>query len=197
MGKIFLLMGKSSSGKDTIYRELMREKDLGLKKVVSYTTRPMREGETDGVQYLFKNEEEYKKLKADNKIIEERAYNTKCGIWRYFTADDGQIDLSDGDYLIIGTLESYCYIRDYFGKENVVPVYIDTNARTRLERAMHREDKQENPRYDEMCRRFLADEEDFSEAKLSEAKIEKRFENNAEIDDCIKEITEYIARKIR
>ena len=197
MGRIFLLMGKSSSGKDTIYRELMREKDLGLKKVVSYTTRPMREGETDGVQYLFKNEEEYKKLKADNKIIEERAYNTKCGIWRYFTADDGQIDLSDGDYLIIGTLESYCYIRDYFGKENVVPVYIDTNARTRLERAMHREDKQENPRYDEMCRRFLADEEDFSETKLSEAKIEKRFENNAEIDDCIKEITEYIAQKIR
>ena len=197
MGKIFLLMGKSSSGKDTIYRELMRKKDIGLKKVVSYTTRPMREGETDGVQYLFKNEEEYKKLKADNKIIEERAYNTKCGIWRYFTADDGQIDLSDGDYLIIGTLESYCYIRDYFGKENVVPVYIDTNARTRLERAMHREDKQDNPRYDEMCRRFLADEEDFSETKLSEAKIEKRFENNAEIDDCIKEITEYIAQKIR
>ena len=197
MGKIFLLMGKSSSGKDTIYRELMREKDLGLKKVVSYTTRPMREGETDGVQYLFKNEEEYKQLRADNKIIEERAYNTKCGIWRYFTADDGQIDLSDGDYLIIGTLESYCYIRDYFGKENVVPVYIDTSARTRLERAMHREDEQENPRYDEMCRRFLADEEDFSETKLSEAKIEKRFENNAEIDDCIKEITEYIAQKIR
>ncbi|SFU85578.1 guanylate kinase [Butyrivibrio sp. M55] len=197
MGKIFLLMGKSSSGKDTIYRELMRKDEINLKKVVSYTTRPMREGETDGVQYLFKNEEEYKKLKADNKIIEERAYDTKCGIWRYFTADDGQIDLSDGDYLIIGTLESYCYIRDYFGKENVVPVYIDTNARTRLERAMHREDKQENPRYDEMCRRFLADEEDFSETKLSEAKIEKRFENNAEIDDCIKEITEYIAQKIR
>ena len=76
MGKIFLLMGKSSSGKDTIYRELMRKKDIGLKKVVSYTTRPMREGETDGVQYLFKNEEEYRKLKDDKKIIEERTYHT-------------------------------------------------------------------------------------------------------------------------
>ena len=183
MGKIFLLMGKSSSGKDTIYRELIKTKELGLKKIVSYTTRPMREGETDGVQYLFKNEEEYKKLRADNKIIEERAYDTKCGIWRYFTADDGQIDLKDGDYLIIGTLESYCYIRDYFGKDNVVPVYIDTNAKIRLERAMHREEQQEKPRYDEMCRRFLADEEDFSDAKLSDAKIEKRFENNAEIED--------------
>ena len=197
MGKIFLLMGKSSSGKDTIYRELMRKKDIGLKKVVSYTTRPMREGETDGVQYLFKNEEEYRKLKDDKKIIEERTYHTKCGEWRYFTADDGQIDLEDGNYLIIGTLESYCYIRDYFGKDNVVPVYIDTDPGVRLKRAMHREEKQETPRYDEMCRRFLADEEDFSDAKLSEAKIEKRFENNAEIEDCIMEITKYIAQKIR
>ena len=197
MGKIFLLMGKSSSGKDTIYRELMRKKDIGLKKVVSYTTRPMREGETDGVQYLFKNEEEYRKLKDDKMIIEERTYHTKCGEWRYFTADDGQIDLEDGNYLIIGTLESYCYIRDYFGKDNVVPVYIDTDPGVRLKRAMHREEKQENPRYDEMCRRFLADEEDFSDAKLSEAKIEKRFENNAEIEDCIMEITKYIAQKIR
>ena len=197
MGKIFLLMGNSSSGKDTIYRELMRKKDIGLKKVVSYTTRPMREGETDGVQYLFKNEEEYRKLKEDKKIIEERTYHTKCGEWRYFTADDGQIDLEDGNYLIIGTLESYCYIRDYFGKDNVVPVYIDTDPGVRLKRAMHREEKQENPRYDEMCRRFLADEEDFSDAKLSEAKIEKRFENNAEIEDCIMEITKYIAQKIR
>ena len=197
MGKIFLLMGKSSSGKDTIYRELMRKNDIGLKKVVSYTTRPMREGETDGVQYLFKNEEEYRKLKDDKKIIEERTYHTKCGEWRYFTADDGQIDLEDGNYLIIGTLESYCYIRDYFGKDNVVPVYIDTDPGVRLKRAMHREEKQENPRYDEMCRRFLADEEDFSDAKLSEAKIEKRFENNAEIEDCIMEITKYIAQKIR
>ena len=197
MGKIFLLMGKSSSGKDTIYRELMRKKDIGLKKVVSYTTRPMREGETDGVQYLFKNEEEYRKLKDDKKIIEERTYHTKCGEWRYFTADDGQIDLEDGNYLIIGTLESYCYIRDYFGKDNVVPVYIDTDPGVRLKRAMHREEKQEKPRYDEMCRRFLADEEDFSDAKLSEAKIEKRFENNAEIEDCIMEITKYIAQKIR
>jgi len=197
MGKIFLLMGKSSSGKDTIYRELLRKKDIGLKKVVSYTTRPMREGETDGVQYIFKKEDEYKKLKADKKIIEERTYHTKCGEWRYFTADDGQINLKDGNYLIIGTLESYCYIRDYFGKDNVVPIYIDTDAGIRLERAMNREKKQENPRYDEMCRRFLADEEDFSDSKLVKASIERRFENNTEIVDCIKEIIEYIAQKIR
>ena len=119
------------------------------------------------------------------------------GFRRYFTVDDGQIDLESGNYLVIGTLESYCYIRDYFGKDNVIPLYIDTDARTRLQRAMNREDKQEHPRYDEMCRRFLADEEDFSEDKLSEAQIDVRFENNGKIEDCIEEITEYIAQKIR
>jgi guanylate kinase len=195
MGKIFLLMGKSTSGKDTIYRNLIEDEKLFLKKVVPYTTRPQRSGETDGVQYFFKTEEEYQDLKKNGQIIEERTYHTNYGEWRYFTVDDGQIDLSDGDYLVIGTLESYCYIRDYFGKENVVPLLIDVEARIRLERAMKREGKQENPRYDEMCRRFLADEEDFSEDKLKAAGIDTRFPNNDKIEDCISSIKAFILSK--
>lgn len=196
MGKIFLLMGKSTSGKDTIYKELIKNEKLGLDKVVPYTTRPMRDGEKDGVQYFFKKENEYLELKSQGKIIEERTYYTHYGEWRYFTVDDGQINLKDGNYLVIGTLESYCYIRDYFGKENVVPLLIDVEAKIRLTRAMAREDKQEHPKYDEMCRRFLADEEDFSEDKIKSAGITERFTNNAKIESCIDEITEYIAQKI-
>ena len=196
MGKIFLLMGKSTSGKDTIYKELIKNEKLGLDKVVPYTTRPMRDGEKDGVQYFFKKENEYLELKSQGKIIEERTYYTHYGEWRYFTVDDGQINLKDGNYLVIGKLESYCYIRDYFGKENVVPLLIDVEAKIRLRRAMAREDKQEHPKYDEMCRRFLADEEDFSEDKIESAGITERFTNNAKIDSCIDEITEYIAQKI-
>ena len=196
MGKIFLLMGKSTSGKDTIYKELIKNEKLGLDKVVPYTTRPMRDGEKDGVQYFFKKENEYLELKSQGKIIEERTYYTNYGEWRYFTVDDGQINLKDGNYLVIGTLESYCYIRDYFGKENVVPLLIDVEAKIRLRRAMAREDKQEHPKYDEMCRRFLADEEDFSEDKIESAGITERFTNNAKIESCIDEITEYIAQKI-
>ncbi|MCR4757190.1 MAG: guanylate kinase [Butyrivibrio sp.] len=196
MGRIFLLMGKSTSGKDTIYRELIKNEELKLNKVIPYTTRPMRDGETDGVQYFFKDEQGYQKLKADGKIIEERTYHTNYGEWRYFTVDDGQIDLSAGNYLVIGTLESYCYIRDYFGKENVVPLLIDVDAKIRLQRAMHREDKQEHPKYDELCRRFLADEEDFSEDKIAQAMVQDRFKNNDKIDDCINEITRYIIQKI-
>lgn len=189
-------MGKSTSGKDTIYKELIGDTALNLKMVVPYTTRPMRDGEIDGEQYYFKDEKQYIVLKKDGKIIEERCYHTCYGEWRYFTVDDGQIDLCQGNYLVIGTLESYCYIRDYFGKENVVPLLIDVDARIRLERAMHRESKQEHPKYDEMCRRFLADEEDFAESRISEAGVDKRFINNSDIADCIKEITEYIKDKI-
>ena len=196
-GRIFLLMGKSTSGKDTIYKNLIADNDLSLKKVVPYTTRPMRDGETDGVQYFFRDEEGYLDLKNRGKIIEERTYHTNYGEWRYFTVDDGQIDLASGDsYLVIGTLESYCYFRDYFGKENVLPILIDVEARIRLERAMKREEKQEHPRYDEMCRRFLADEEDFSESKIAEAGVDTRFYNNDLIEDCIEEIKKHIVKSM-
>lgn len=187
-------MGKSTSGKDTIYKALINNGALALKKVVSYTTRPKRDGEMDGIQYFFKTEEEYLNLKQEKKIIEERTYNTNYGPWRYFTADDGQINLESGRYLVIGTLESYCSIRDYFGKENVLPILIDVDARIRLERAMHREEKQEHPRYDEMCRRFLADEEDFSEEKISSAGVVERFYNNDKIEDCISSIADFISK---
>ena len=192
MGKIFLLMGKSTSGKDTIYKYLIQDEELGLKKIVPYTTRPMRDGEKDGAEYYFKNEQEYQQLKDAEKIIEERTYHTKYGEWRYFTVDDGQIDLAKGDYLVIGTLESYCSFRDYFGQEIVAPVLINVDTRIRLHRALDREDKQENPKYDEMCRRFLADEEDFSEDKISEAGVTRRFNNNYDVQSCISEIRSFI-----
>ena len=58
MGKIVLLMGKSTTGKDTIYKKLLENRTLGLKKVVLYTTRPMRQEEANGVQYFFSDENE-------------------------------------------------------------------------------------------------------------------------------------------
>ena len=192
MGKIFLLMGKSTSGKDTIYKYLIQDEELGLKKIVPYTTRPMRDGEKDGAEYYFKNEQEYLQFKDADKIIEERTYHTKYGEWRYFTVDDGQIDLANGDYLVIGTLESYCSFRDYFGSDIVAPVLINVDTKIRLHRALDREDKQENPKYDEMCRRFLADEEDFSEDKISEAGVTRRFNNNDDVQSCISEIRSFI-----
>ncbi len=177
MGKIFCLMGKSASGKDYIYRTLLEEDDLQLKRVVPYTTRPIRVREVEGKDYFFLTEEEALEMEQAGRVIETRSYDTACGLWKYFTADDGQIDLARDDYLMIGTLESYERIRDYFGAENVIPLYIWVEDGERLSRALSRERKQEEPKYAEMCRRFLADEQDFSEENLEKAGIEKRFEN--------------------
>lgn len=194
MGKIFCLMGKSSSGKDTIYKKLLEQK-LPLRTIVPCTTRPIRHGETDGVEYRFYTEDALAQLAQSGKIIELRAYNTVHGIWKYFTADDGQIDLGIHDYLIIGTLESYRKMQDYFGAGKLIPIYICVDDGLRLQRALDRERSQETPKYAEMCRRFLADEQDFSPEKLKEAGIEKQFLNQ-ELTDTVTEIATYIRKQL-
>lgn len=193
MGKIFYLMGKSSSGKDTIYKRLMENTELGLKPVVMYTTRPIRAGEQDGQEYHFTDETGLMKIRESGKLVEERAYDTCLGVWHYFTADDGQIQIKKHDYLIIGTLESYHKSREYFGAEQLVPLFVDLDDGLRLQRALDRERQQDTPQYDEMCRRFLSDSEDFSEEKIAEAGIAKRFMNE-NLDTCLQEMQDYIGK---
>ena len=193
MGKLFCLMGKSSSGKDTLYRLLMEDKSQELHTVVPYTTRPIRSGEENGREYFFTDEEGMKKLDEEGKIIESRCYHTYHGDWYYFTVDDGQIELSTKDYLIIGTLESYNRTREYFGNESVVPIYIELDDGERLQRALNREKMQKEPKYEEMCRRFLADSADFSPENLEKSGIIKRFENVV-LEDCLLEIKDYISK---
>ena len=158
MGKIFCIMGKSSSGKDTLFRLLLEKQELSLNTIVPYTTIPMR---------------------------------AVHGTWKYFTVDDGQVDLAKQSYLIIGTLESYLKIREYYGKKQVIPIYIEVDDGERLARALERERFETVPKYEELCRRFLADAADFSEQKLKEAGIEKRFAN-VSLEEAEQEITEYI-----
>lgn len=191
MGKIYCIMGKSSTGKDTLFKKILGDERLALKTIVPYTTRPMRAGEQNGVEYFFCDEEKVEQLEREGRIIELRAYDTVHGIWKYFTVNDDQIDLKNQDYLIIGTLESYLKIRDCFGKDKVVPIYIEVEDGERLSRALCRERMQENPKYEELCRRFLADAKDFSEEKLKEAGITRRFINQ-DLDETEKEIRELI-----
>ena len=190
MGKIYYIIGKSSSGKDTIFKELLARIPQ-LKRVVPYTTRPVREGEENGVEYFFTDEEQVQKLEQAGRIIELRAYDTACGVWKYFTADDGQIDLAAHDYLVIGTLESYRALKEYFGDGKIIPIYIEVDDGVRLSRALERERREKDPRYAEMCRRFLADSEDFSEEHLRQAGISRRFENT-DLESCLEEIGAYI-----
>ena len=183
------MIGKSASGKDAIYKHLLGDPALQLVPYVGYTTRPIRSGEINGREYYFTDVETMGGYEACGKLIEKRVYHTVHGDWHYYSVDNETVDLEAHDYLYIGTLESYLPLREYYGADRVIPIYIEVEDGLRLQRALDRERSQEVPRYAEMCRRFLTDEEDFCEENLQKAGIERRFQNE-QMEQCLAQIKE-------
>ncbi len=192
MRKVFCLMGKSNAGKDTMFRRLLAREELGLKPVISYTTRPIRACEQNGREYFFVPLSRIQAFERAGKLIERRDYRTACGVWTYCTVDDGQIQ-SGGMYLVITTLTAYKKLRAYYGEDSVVPLYLYVDDEERLRRAMRREKQQKRPDYEEMCRRFLADNYDFSSRRLKEAGI-GYFYKNHQLTDCLTRLVRTIAQ---
>lgn len=195
MGKIVCLMGRSSSGKDTIYKGLLSQDKVILKTIVPYTTRPIRAEEQDGVEYHFTDEDGFQKRLREGGVIEARTYHTCLGLWRYFTVADDGIDLNRYSYMMIVTLEAYRHIQRFYGADKVLPILIELDDGVRLQRALDREKVQDQPKYEEMCRRFLADAEDFAEEKIRQAGIGRRFYND-DLDRCLKEIIAYLQENL-
>ena len=193
MGYLYVLIGKSATGKDSIYKKLLENDELNLKEVVLYTTRPMRKKETDGVEYHFVTEDRLKELRSTGKVIEERCFNTIDGPWYYVTVNDGKMDLTTGDYICINTLAGFNQIKKYLGNDKVKPIYIEISDIELIKRAIKREEKQSTPNVAEICRRFLADNADFSEEnlRLSKIDIKSRFQND-ELEACVDKITAFI-----
>lgn len=191
MGKIIIILGKSSSGKDTIYKEL--KASTNLLPILEYTTRPIRENEVNGKDYFFVTEDYFKK-NAD-KVIEKRSYNTIKGVWTYGNLFDHQFNLKDENlnYLLITTLEAYKKFLDYFGQESLIPIYIHIDDGIRLERALKREKLQKSPDYSELCRRFLVDQKDFSDENLERLNISKKFTNDS-LEKVLEEIKDYLSK---
>ena len=177
MGKIYYVMGKSASGKDTIFKRLYKECPR-TKRLITYTTRPIRDGEENGVDYHFVDESVIEEYRKQGKLIEMRTYNTVKGPWIY------------------ATLDSYKKIKEYYGAENVVPIFIELSDGIRLQRAINREMVQSEPQYAELCRRFLADEEDFSPMRLENSGITKKYVNE-DLNKCILEIKKDMGIKIQ
>lgn len=194
-GRIFCILGPSASGKDSLYQAVLKRQPIPLSTVTPYTTRPIRSNEEDGVEYHFTDIPGFEKLRSEGKIIEYRCYHTIHGDWYYFTADDGQIT-DEHDYLVPMVLGGYENLRNYFGPDRVIPIYIQVEDGLRLSRALARERQQASPKYTEMCRRFIADSEDFSEDKILRLGIDKRFEN-IDFDTCLDEICTEIKRYAR
>lgn len=188
MGKIYCLIGKSASGKDSVYKKIM-ELRPELRSYVMYTTRQMRNGEVQGKNYFFVNEERLKQFADEGRLIESRTYNTVYGPWIYATVDDGHTDLERHDYVMTGTLQSFEALKNFYGEDKVVPVYIELDDGVRLQRALTREMSEKQPKYKELCRRFIADCDDFAEDKIKAAGIVKRFYND-DLNKCVNEIIE-------
>lgn len=189
-------MGKSASGKDTIYEAL--KKQMQIQSYIPYTTRPMRTGEAEGNPYHFVSIEQMEQWEREGKVIEIRKYNTVEGVWMYATIADRQWETSQ-DMLTVGTLESYEKMLSYFEKSgtwSLVPIYIEIPEKVRRERALSREMAQEHPKIEEMKRRLEADNQDFTEEKIRDLGITKeaRFQN-LDLDTCVNQIRQYIEER--
>ena len=154
---LYLISGKTCSGKDSIARELIK---MGYKRIVSNTTRPMRAGEIDGKDYHFKDiVEDYDKTYC------LKSFTVADGsVWRYWLDKDEIMKAVNSD-------EPYICIVDADGERELRRIsnssfYIKADWEERLRRYYNRESKNEKPNYPEMVRRILADEEDFKQIEL-------------------------------
>lgn len=188
--KLIAIVGTTASGKDTIVKEILkRNKDI--KKIVSVTNRPMRQGEIHCKDYNFVTDKEMKALINENKLIERRDYKTQNGVWTYGT-EKSSIDInSDNVYIHIVDWNGFEALIDYIwyclggveGKQinlddYIKGYYIDADVNIRLERYK----KRNNDTY-EMCRRILADKEQIEDIydDLYKDDINK-LENNNKVD---------------
>lgn len=181
MNRIFCIVGKSCSGKDTIYARILEQNRPGLVPVVPYTTRPRRPGEAEGQTYHFVTEEQLRRYEEEGQVIEKRVYQTTQGPWTYFTLRFAL----DADRLLITTLEGARALMDCYGPQQVRMVYLHVDDRTRLLRYIDRESRQASPDYAEVCRRFLADQEDFSRENLARFPSLYPIDTGAGIEACL------------
>ena len=180
--RIYIILGPSASGKDTVYQKLLQQCPQ-LRPIVYYTTRPRSANELNGRDYFFVTEKTIDKLEEQGKVIEKRVYDTIKGKWTYATVNDGQFD-RDGDYIIVLPPKAYYSFVEYFGKSTIVPIFIHVPDGVRLRRSLERDEKQENPNYLETCRRFISDAEDFKDLHVD---ANHTFEND-DINLCVENI---------
>jgi guanylate kinase len=149
---IFCLIGHSASGKSTIEKRLHL---LGIKRIVSYTTRPPRKNEINGMDYHFVDEETFMKMKEEGRFSETAQYRE----WYYGLSLDG-IDYANEDYVVVVTIHGYQELLKVVGEEYVVAIYIKVDERERMRRLLERGDE-----VDEIIRRIQSDRKDFADVE--------------------------------
>lgn len=163
---MIIIVGKSGSGKDSVVKKLTNFYDY--KKIVTWTTRPMRPKEMQDVTYHFTDEETFEEKIEEGFFAEWKKYESIEGTWYYGTA---LLDLTtfNENKIIILTPDGYQDIKDIIGKDTLT-VYLKSKNRILKSRLKKRGD---NPK--EIKRRLRHDKKDF---KGIEKEVDVVIENN-------------------
>ena len=191
--KIFALLGYSSVGKDTILKQVLKDID-DVKPIISTTTRPMRKGETEGVEYYFIDDTEFFRRGTD--FVEQRIYHTKVkengvekdATWRYGIE---RIELEKDDYLIV-IVDSVGYkeLKNYVGNNKIVPIFISAPQEELKARALARGDLEA-----EVDRRLKDDYERFMDFRVRTVYHEVK-NGEGRLEEAIKEVENIITKYI-
>ncbi len=184
---LLIICGKMCSGKDTVVKRLINK---GFKKVVTYTTRPKRRGETDGVDYHFISTEEFKRRIQDGFFLEYRDYKVASGdTWYYGSAKEDVMKIRDDQKKVIILSPSGVDKMIELKRTNDILfkiVHLKCTDATIRERAKHRKDNKQ-----EVERRIISDGNDFCVMDIFADKV---VWNNldCELGDVVKEVLDYI-----
>lgn len=191
--KIFALLGYMSVGKDTILKQVLKDID-DVKPIISTTTRPMRKGETEGVEYYFIDDIEFFRRGTD--FVEQRIYHTKVkengveknATWRYGIE---RMELEKDDYLIV-IVDSVGYkeLKNYVGNNKIVPIFISAPQEELKARALARGDLEA-----EVDRRLKDDYERFMDFRVRTVYHEVK-NTNGRLEEAIKEVENIITKHI-
>ena len=215
MGKLFCLIGRSCTGKDTIITKVLDsiEDRYNIKRLVYYTTREKRQGEEEGYTYYFTTDEEFLKYKEKGLVAESREYPAKFGNVTYYTLIEqlDNIEKDDINYIATTTLIQFNSYRHHLGKDNVIPIYINSSYKDILSRYIKRlNDEETNGKivkdiqYIEICRRIVSEEEEYNSSNLHKYGIcatpsgENIFlnSNDTDMDELAASVSEYIISHI-
>lgn len=160
--KIIVILGKCCAGKDTLARFMAD--NLGFNFVVSTTSRPMREGESEGNPYHFISDEEFQRKIANGNFIEYREYKTNGGNWHYGVEKSVVID--NECYVAVLDMVGLRELKSRFGNR-VFSIYLVASPLERKIRCIHRGDFN----IDEWNRREESDSLMFTDVALKEIDI--------------------------
>ena len=191
--KIFALLGYMGVGKDTILKQVLKDID-DVKPIISTTTRPMRKGETEGVEYYFIDDVEFFRRGTD--FVEQRIYHTKVkengvekdATWRYGIE---RAELEKDDYLIV-IVDSVGYkeLKDYVGNTKIVPIFISAPQEELKARALARGDLEA-----EVDRRLKDDYERFLPFRIKTVYHEVK-NGEGRLNEAVKEVEGIITKHI-